>query len=52
MYSRLFAMQLIKDRQAELLREARIARPDPTASRPGRRGSILRSLITLLMRSS
>jgi hypothetical protein len=52
MYSRPFAMQLIKDRQSELLREAQIARPYPRTSRSGRRGSILRSLSILLMRSS
>ncbi len=52
MYSRLFVMDIIKERQAELRREARIARSYPTTSRSGRKGSILRSLTMLLMRSS
>lgn len=52
MYSRVFVQALIRERQAELLREAETARRYPASPRRGKRGSIFRSLAMLLMRSS
>jgi hypothetical protein len=52
MYSRMFVTELIRERQAELLREAEIARRYPSRQGGKKRGSIFRILTMLLMRSN